>query len=919
MRKIITLSLSSRLKILALLFSFASHSLWAQDGNAFLQFRFMDSIEAESSQGFIRNNLTITNIYRYNLKFTVNLGIPEGYSLISRNDVPIELAPGEVYILPLTLSMEKTTPSDKRDVSISVKINNPSTFLRYKFSVQSKEYKSLRIIPLQTGFQVSKDKRVVRLSLKIKNIGNATDDFYVYYKNKNLLIDKKIKLSLPPFRDTLVSYDYVIPLGLLQGMVTETIVVNVGNDINFQSVRFTLSKIRNTNIQNHSAYRTMPLTLETGFFMNNNELSYFWGVSGALFINNNNSLSFDYRSKQFGADATQNNFLSVFYKYKKWDFNLGQMSDSKNFSVNGLGFQVNHQKNEEEGLSMTAISNLGSGQLYDNSQGFVAETNYYIGDFFWNGVFEVNQNSASNINSSIFSNKLDILRKPKLNLGIILGTGFEQHTHAENRKPIWGYSYGYNFNFNSDKWSIVSTALLNNNDYPGIYKGWRSIEQSVDYRIVRPLSVGVFYNSNFTKQNYFIDSIYYDNRFLYNLTNYGIKLNWSRNAVSLSLGGGESQASGPLLLNSLPRYHSVFGGVGFHMGSFARLTFNSTVNFNTDYGIEHKAVTYYVNNVSFISKYGGVNFYITRMPTISGSFDGNFLNGYRNSINVGPYINMRFFRNRLNGRLQYNFYRTTEYSKKSETQTLLGSLAYIDPKKNIEVQLYGNYALQSTQGVSSFASLSIRKTFNVPILTSRKFYDLNLVLYEDVNGDGKMESSDTLLSDLMVNINSMSFISNKRGVINYKNVEKGVYHLNFHNMKSRKGLIPTQGFSQAIVVNGQTTIYIPFNKGKVIKGVVGITLDAISSNSFTVGQLKVTAIDSMGNQFTTFTDDDGSYELNVPAGNYIVSLNPDAFDDVFKPTQMSFNVDMLHNETFTVTFHIKQKSRKINRIKADID
>jgi hypothetical protein len=100
---------------------------------------------------------------------------------------------------------------------------------------------------------------------------------------------------------------------------------------------------------------------------------------------------------------------------------------------------------------------------------------------------------------------------------------------------------------------------------------------------------------------------------------------------------------------------------------------------------------------------------------------------------------------------------------------------------------------------------------------------------------------------------------------------------------------------------------------------VTLTLDTLSYNTFSVGQLKVLATDSLGYVYATFTDEAGHFQINLPAGNYIVSLNPDAFDDVIKPVQMAFQVNLLDNDAQSVYFHIKQKARKITRIKAEVN
>ncbi len=912
-----TLLSTTLIKMALLLLCSAPFYVKAQEGNPYLQCEFNDTMVADDQTMFLRNNLTITNIYQNSIEFKVHMQLPGGFNLISQNDVLIQLGAGEKYVLPLTISKAKTAPAMKQMAAIIIALKNPAVTLSYNFSLQCKETKTLRITPIKNTFQVSKDNRSVRLALKIKNIGNSSDNFYVHFTNKNFQIDKKIKAELAAFTDTLIYYNYTIPAGLLNEMDVERIVANVGNDTNFLSFTFMISKIRNNNAGHKSAYLTMPLTVETGIFKSKTEQSYFWGVSGAIFINDNNSISYNYRSRQYGVHSLQNDVFSVFYRHKNWDFNVGQMTESRYFIVTGLGAMASFHKNETEGFSISAISNLTSMGSFNKNEAITANTNFKIGKFFWNSTFVVNRDPLFKTVGYVFNNKVTVFKNDYTDLSLCVGGGLEQY--SEREKTLKGLSYGYNFTYYKNRWELASSLLFNDNSFPGIYKGWRSSSHGLNYHISRSLFAGLFYNSNYTKQNYFLDSNYYQNQFLYNLTTYGFKTGLTLRPFSISASFGNAMSTGPLLLNNVPKTHFITSALLIPLGRYSRISFNTTMNIDMRSGTEQKPVVYYNQNGSFISKYGGVNFHMTQMPSFSADNEHTFTGNKIRSTSISPYINVRLLRNRVTGRLQYSYYRISDADRLNITQSVLGNISYANPKKGIELQCYGNYALKSTQNMGSFVSISLRKTFNIPILTSRKYFDLTLVLFEDKNGNGKKDESEAPVEDILTQVNTNSFISDLRGEIYYRNIERGNYTLDFHDMKNSKGLIPSQGFSQIASVNGQTKVEIPFTKGRILKGKIDITLDTLSRNTFSVGQLKVTALDSMGNKFTTFSDDNGGFRLNLPAGHYIVSLNPDAYDEVFKPLQMSYQANLLQNEEYSVFFHIKQKSRKINRIKANVN
>ena len=163
-------------------------------------------------------------------------------------------------------------------------------------------------------------------------------------------------------------------------------------------------------------------------------------------------------------------------------------------------------------------------------------------------------------------------------------------------------------------------------------------------------------------------------------------------------------------------------------------------------------------------------------------------------------------------------------------------------------------------------------------------------------------------------------LTDEKGVISYQNVDKGNYVLDFHSIRGLKGLIPSNGFTQSVMINGNTQMLIPFKKSRTITGHLAVEIDTISHTEVTIQNYRVTATDSSGEKFSDLTDAHGDFTLSLPAGKYAVALNPAAFaDEAVKPTQISYNVDLVNNEEGIVTFKLVQKKRGVVFIKADLN
>lgn len=901
--------------VLIFLVSSLVTNTWSQKANHWISVEFPDTMYyAENTQHFVRGNVMVTNISNQTLKIQQEVNVPNGYNLVTNNGQTYELAPGKSFLASVTISKNKSAPAGASEGSLKFNILNLMTNVLIPFTISNKEFKELRVIQGKSQFEITPENRKVQLSLRIRNLGNTTYTFSINFVNKYLNLNKKINLAIPALKDTIVNYEYTVPKMLVNQLESQKIIASVGTENDFITFGFTLSRTKNSNQQHKSAYPQIPVTFESGAYLIGNQIQAYWGLGADIQFNSNNFLGLEYRSKMYGIQGLQNDYFSLLFRHKQLELNVGQLSESRHIMAFGLGAQATYRPGDSTMFNIKYVSNLNSINNQYKNENISFQSEIPIKKMMWATYLMGNADPITKLHSFIFENNLAVVSKPHLNLALKLGAGYERDLAHDIKTPV-SMALGYHFRYTSDKWYILSQLDGNGNNFPGMYKGWRNLSNSVSYRFDNWLTTKLYFNKNYTRQSFFMDSTYYNNQLMYNITNYGLQSEFNFKNATFMAGYGRESSFGDFYNSAIPEYSSIMGGMAWQIAKNFRWQWNAAYNLIRNSGVR---ADFYNIQTSLASKYFGLNAYYMLRPVISGEAGINFLDGTRSSYNISPYLNFNLFYSKIKGRIQYSYYGSNYNDSKNNTQTLLGSLVYNEPKKGLFISLSGNYYLASTNGIPFLATFSLRKTINVPVITKRKYYDINVQLFNDKNGNLIFDNGDSALQDVTCALNSKNFRSNEKGAVKYGNVEKGQYALDFTKMNYIDGLIPVQGFKQNLQVEKQINLMVPFNKGKEITGFVHFIKDSLSSSTFTVDQLKVSAIDTAGNTFICFTDVTGEFKLSLPAGNYVISLNPDAFDENFKPITMAFNIDLLHNDKQELAFYIKQKARRINKVKAEL-
>jgi hypothetical protein len=276
---------------------------------------------------------------------------------------------------------------------------------------------------------------------------------------------------------------------------------------------------------------------------------------------------------------------------------------------------------------------------------------------------------------------------------------------------------------------------------------------------------------------------------------------------------------------------------------------------------------------------------------------------------ISPYVDLQLFKEKFAVRAQYNYSQTVP--ENVVNANLMMNLSYSNLVKGYDVHLTGTFPVEGIAN-STYVNVSMRMRLNAPCLVLRKYYKVKIMLFRDLNANGKKDDNEEPIPGQMVSMNGNLFISDDNGILIYQNVEKGNFKADFGYTSKVKGWIPTNGAIQSFEVKGNTLIAVPYSRSKVLSGKLNVQADSNSNLKFDPSKIKVTAKAEDGTVYSTLTDDNGEFYFNLPSGHYMVTLSNVAFDEHFRPTQASQPADMENNETKTLYFEIRQRRRQIN-------
>ena len=187
---------------------------------------------------------------------------------------------------------------------------------------------------------------------------------------------------------------------------------------------------------------------------------------------------------------------------------------------------------------------------------------------------------------------------------------------------------------------------------------------------------------------------------------------------------------------------------------------------------------------------------------------------------------------------------------------------------------------------------------------------MNYVAFIDNNGNNIRDKEEFQLENVIIKLGDFEVISDKSGKATMLNVKLGNYKLSSFSLDPVYGFYPR--VPDSLLVYQSRIIYIPFSRAVQINGAVVLNKQSDDGIPVLLDNIRITAVDSSGNAFSTLTDKGGNYILYVPSGNYILTINDMIFGDNFVIAQNNIAIDLgIGISAINQSFIFNERPRKM--------
>lgn len=924
----------------------------------------------------VSNALRIVNKRKEKIVFTVDLSAPKRWKQLTNTDKWFELNPQDSIFIPIFLIPGNMLGNTNYLISAFLITENQEQLANVFFMAGKKVFSKWEVstIPSKTiYFPFGQD--TTSFELNINNIGNLEQHLRVDLtaKNENLLIFNKKDLffkpseniiSLAPQRDTSISLS-VKAKGFkrnirridIDGHRPQTSNIDRKYHLNIstsqvshflqeplaQRTKLTFIKLPNERKVKEQTYGGIPLTVQAdlfGILTSSTFLNIF--AYGQANIDENRY--FVYRYQIPFSNSNKFNFWqgspSLGYFFKKGNIQLGTVGGVGFGAGGGNGISGNYYLSSKHSIgafyahSPNFLNNITQ-KSYGFSYQYNAKSNF-LTNLQTTYARRMDFNSKINSDNVSASMGLKLFKSHGLSLSAIAGNNHYYYDPANTRDRLgYGGNIGYGGTFFKTKLRLTLNTGFTSRYLIGSNSNLRSRSLIASYEFPNEWSSTfgytffqiqptLFVNGNFITIEKNLTESYNlsvsNRRFLGGVTPSIFFMRTENSSFST-----ESKGMALNYFYNKPDDHfrmSFFVRGAYtrlpllpHIPSFFTAQVNNTYNFRT---------------LSFNARY----FY--------GPFSSGEQSLFLNSSNAQPQTV------RLSANYSYLFpyerfmintsvnYRYSNYLEKSVVSVVpvfyyftvtgwrfnLGFEYFFSSKIVDQSVLANSYVFRSTptqldentpQKTQNLnINAGIKKDFVIPLFR-KKHFDIDLISFLDVNGNGKKDGTETALQDVILRINEMEVITNDKGNAKLLNLPLGKYKVTAVSLRELQGWFPLT--PDTIMITKDRTVFIPFVRGVRIYGSIVLDKEKYSASGeepFDLSRIRITALDSSGKAYNTLTGFDGSFTLYVPIGKYTITMNEAVLTDRFKLVQNNIPLVLSKElENIFVSMYIIEKRRKL--------
>lgn len=631
-------------------------------------------------------------------------------------------------------------------------------------------------------------------------------------------------------------------------------------------------------------------------------------------------------AQQSGLNVS-NSFVE--YEAKSWSVKAGSIYESLDFNLNGRGIKGTVKLGEHQVLSAYGLernyllysdfNNVNTGNTIA-----LAYTQAEPEGGNKNAVILYDRNLLTGVNTMLMSGLINFRLTDKQTLGVESGYSvqhFRQYTNQHN-----GVAIGLNYSLNLQGINIYSNNYYSTPWYGGLRRGLLQLENLLTVRLDKDNSLGgrfslmnsqlkVFNGGNpiilTTADQY--GNVTYELTYTSRLRHGSINLKpyYFYQYMQISNSGNWKSASMRAKINLIYSHMNHDFSVDLDNG----YTFRNTSERPPSPFFSSKVNMSYRNRYIGFSAYGQYNSYylsdVLAMPGVSKYFSYSF----------GPNTRFMGFRDRLmvNMNTVYSyvgFNRSNSYSVTSNFKWQLKREWAISMDAfysfNKQTSAYnplamGEFQSEYTQNYSSRQfRFGLEKKFGSKGSAESK--KLELVYFEDWNGNGYHDKGEPYASEILVKIGGVAALTNSKGEVKFLGAKDKKYEITIIN---DKGWSATDG--TAVFLSKNIRLEIPLVKTERLTGKLTYVADKYNESVPSSSGLRVKAVAENGKVYSTVTNDEGDFSFYLPENKYSVYVETEGMPySMLNPKEI---VEIKRNKVQSLEFKYKYQRRKVDVVK----
>lgn len=936
-----------------------------------LQFKFNKYIVNFVKGEMISNVLAVTNNKNTPVKFFVDISIPSEWKAISKKDKLYELAPGDSIFIPFHILPKVNLKGSTRFLFTTfIYGENDEPYGYTYFYGLIKKQTSWSITSNEQKVYLRNGQTVAPFNISIMNNSNEEQDIHLSYRtiSKSIAVldssGEKNALTPQTFRlhsqyDTIFNYyfskqieprnyrpidyegynPYSIGEANKSSVYFNSTSPNVGDKSKFQAgQKIDFIQLSDNWEVNRYGTDVLPLTadLNTYNILGDNPMLNL-NLRGQAFLNETSTLVYNaqlnYMTHIFTTNPYENANIYLGYFHSKFNVQFGNLTGGVLGTYqNGQGLKAEYYIDSKQKIGAFYTT---SPRLFSNNP---QHTTFGLTHNFQNKTFRVNTQFGHSINNEqkTFTDVLNVNASTNIikNHSFGIRAGLSRNVQQDSVIIDYGFMGGvyYSGRYLHKKMNSHVSALYTSPVF-GVFTFERlTVNVGNEYQLNEKWNIGLKNNLYRYPEK---QPITYGNKINFQLNN---QLNFNR----INAKAGNFCPFAFYNISRVQNFNVHSRGLGLNVGKYNmvdyyRYFFNIRTGYNhaldtlsKEFFFLQLAGFVQVRTISFMTRYNLGNFSVSRNyflynsvknpQSISLSLRHQYVFKRRAFVmqNAGGFSYSTITGKSLNFNPEIYC-----YTKRGWRFRIFADWNFSIGVKSEMRQTYypvtGNDEDVEPQWSNSFyLGAGVRKEFGIPIPKTKKKYCTNeFIAFYDINGNGKRENTEDLIENVVIRVDAWEVITNKDGEATLVNVPIGAYLFNVFSISDLNGWFPH--INDTLFLTKPGKIFVPFARGVKVTGKVFLDREkmiADADKQLDLSRIKISAVNDRS--FSSLTNFDGSFEMYIPMGKYILTMDEKVLGERFHLLQNNF--ELIIDEKFDnlfVPFYVIEKKRKVKITKFD--